>query len=85
MHRRYSIAKMKLPRRIILVRHGQSLGNVDELAYCTIPDWKIPLTETGKRQATEVGRRISRIIGPTGQFQSTRPLVSSPLAPFSFS
>ena len=32
------------PHRIILVRHGQSEGNVDETAYTRIPDSKIALT-----------------------------------------
>ena len=54
-----------LPKRIILVRHGESIGNsnfpctmytriilgvlignADEGAYCSIPDWKIPLVST---------------------------------------
>ncbi|CAI7770060.1 unnamed protein product, partial [Closterium sp. NIES-54] len=33
------------PHRIILVRHGQSEGNVDEAAYTRIPDSKIALTK----------------------------------------
>ena len=63
LHRRYSIAKMKLPKRIILIRHGQSLGNINETAYCTIPDWRIPLTPLGKKQASEVGKKLLNIIG----------------------
>ena len=39
------------PRRIILLRHGQSLGNVDESAYVTTADWRIPLTDLGQKQA----------------------------------
>ena len=39
------------PRRIILLRHGQSKGNVDESAYVTTADWRIPLTDVGKAQA----------------------------------
>ena len=39
------------PKRIILLRHGQSLGNVDESAYVTTADWRIPLTDLGKDQA----------------------------------
>ena len=46
---------MKIPKRIILVRHGESLGNFDESVYCTVPDWKVPLTETGKKQSIEAG------------------------------
>lgn len=50
------------PRRIILVRHGESEGNVDESVYTRIPDPKISLTEKGKAQAEECGNRIKRMI-----------------------
>ncbi|HUQ54944.1 histidine phosphatase family protein [Lentzea sp.] len=49
--------------RIILLRHGQSLGNVDELAYCRIPDHALPLTETGERQAVAAGATIRSLVG----------------------
>ena len=44
--------------RIWLVRHGESLGNVDELAHSKIPDHKIPLTEFGVEQAKNAGALI---------------------------
>ncbi len=44
------------PKRIILLRHGQSLGNADESAYVTTADWRIPLTDLGKEQAVDAGR-----------------------------
>ena len=50
------------PKRIILVRHGQSMGNVDETAYATTPDWKIPLTQTGKEQAQAAGQILSELL-----------------------
>ena len=50
--------------RIILLRLGQSLGNVDELAYCRIPDHALPLTELGEQQATAAGATIRELIGP---------------------
>ncbi|KAJ6943533.1 hypothetical protein NC652_009096 [Populus alba x Populus x berolinensis] len=50
------------PRRIILVRHGQSQGNVDESVYTRIADPKIALTEKGKAQAEECGKRIREMI-----------------------
>ncbi|KAG5061514.1 hypothetical protein AAZX31_01G206400 [Glycine max] len=50
------------PRRIILVRHGESEGNVDESVYTRIPDPKISLTEKGKVQAEECGKRIKQMI-----------------------
>ncbi|RDI31073.1 histidine phosphatase family protein [Lentzea flaviverrucosa] len=49
--------------RIILLRHGQSLGNVDELAYCRIPDHALPLTQTGEEQARAAGPTIKALIG----------------------
>jgi len=53
----------KLPKRIILVRHGESLGNEDEKAYERVPDWKIPLTEKGKQQSRVAASKIKELIG----------------------
>jgi hypothetical protein len=50
------------PQRIILVRHGQSEGNIDEGAYTRIPDSKIALTEVGWKQAVLCGKKIRKII-----------------------
>nr|XP_043613539.1 phosphoglycerate mutase-like protein AT74H [Erigeron canadensis] len=50
------------PRRIILVRHGQSEGNVDEGVYTRVADPKIGITEKGKREAEECGIRIREMI-----------------------
>jgi hypothetical protein len=36
------------PFRIIIVRHGESEGNVDESAYARLPDWQINLTDKGR-------------------------------------
>lgn len=52
----------KLPKRIILVRHGESEGNIDTKAYSTTPDHKIPLTAGGISQARIAGESIRRII-----------------------
>ena len=49
--------------QIILVRHAQSLGNVDELAYTRIPDHAQPLTELGMRQARAAGAGLRAILG----------------------
>ena len=54
------------PRRIILVRHGESEGNVDETVYTRVADPKIGLTERGKAQAEECGQRIKRTIEEDG-------------------
>lgn len=51
------------PRKIVLIRHAESVGNVDELVYTTTPDWKIPLTERGIRQADDIGDALRSLIG----------------------
>lgn len=59
----FNLSNVRLPRRIILIRHGESLGNADETAYERIPDWKIPLTEKGIAQARDAGAKIKELIG----------------------
>ncbi len=49
--------------RIILLRHAESLGNVDELAYCRIPDHALPLTARGEEQARAAGPRVRELLG----------------------
>lgn len=49
--------------RIILIRHGESLGNIDERAYATTADWRIPLTERGREQARLAGRLVATHLG----------------------
>jgi len=50
------------PKRIILIRHGESEGNVDKTVYARIPDSLVRLTALGKKQAEDCGRRIADII-----------------------
>lgn len=52
-----------MPKRIILVRHGESTGNQDETAYVHVPDWKIPLTKQGYADGRNAGRLIKEHIG----------------------
>lgn len=51
------------PKRIILVRHGESEGNVEGTSYESIPDYALKLTENGKQQAKNAGEKINEIIG----------------------
>jgi len=51
-----------LPKRIILLRHGESQGNMDAKTYTTIPDHKIPLTVKGLAQAWGAGVEIRDVI-----------------------
>lgn len=50
--------------KLILIRHGQSEGNVDSSVYCKVPDHEIELTDLGKLQAEEAGKSLaSRLNG----------------------
>lgn len=42
-------------KKIFLVRHGQSLGNVEPLVYRTTPDFAVPLSNEGVEQAKAAG------------------------------
>ena len=54
--------------RIWLVRHGESIGNVDVKAYRETPDFAIPLSNLGHEQAKLAGQflteRISKLVNP---------------------
>jgi broad specificity phosphatase PhoE len=54
---------MARPRRIVLIRHGESQGNVDDTIYERVPDHALELTETGQRQARRAGEQIRKIFG----------------------
>lgn len=50
------------PLSIFLIRHGESVGNVDKTVYSHTPDWKVPLTERGIQQAREAGEKLALLI-----------------------
>jgi len=47
-----------MPDKLVLVRHGQSAGNIDERLYQTVPDNAMPLTKLGWEQARVAGRNL---------------------------
>lgn len=51
------------PKRIILIRHGESEANVDRYLFGRVPDYTIELTENGRRQAEEAGKRLKELVG----------------------
>lgn len=51
------------PKRIILVRHAESEGNVDKSIYAHTPDYKVPLTENGEQQSVLAGQEIKALLG----------------------
>jgi 2,3-bisphosphoglycerate-dependent phosphoglycerate mutase len=52
--------------RIFLVRHGQSLGNVDQSVHKKMADHAIPLSELGRQQAREAGEALASYLFPKG-------------------
>jgi hypothetical protein len=60
--RNYNAAIM--PNKLILIRHGQSEGNVDEILYSTKPDNNMRLTKLGWESARMAGKALrEEIIG----------------------
>jgi len=51
------------PKHIYLIRHGQSLGNVDESLYSSIPDHAMEISDLGREQARAAGRFLGDRIG----------------------
>jgi broad specificity phosphatase PhoE len=65
-------ARIPLPKRIILVRHGESEGNINRDLFKEVPDYKHGLTAQGRAQAAETGAKIASIVagGPATFFYS---------------
>lgn len=56
-------ARLELPDRVILVRHGESMANVDKNVWRETPDNMIELSDRGSAQALRCGKRIREIVG----------------------
>ena len=61
------------PKRIILVRHGESEGNAEGTSYETVPDYGLYLTEKGKEQARRAGHEINELIGTESIYSYISP------------
>eukprot|EP00121_Abeoforma_whisleri_P002526 Awhi_evm1s2268 len=53
---------IKLPDKIVLLRHGQSEGNVDSTVYSSKGDSLLELTEHGHQQALAAGSRLKELV-----------------------
>lgn len=62
------------PKRIILIRHGESEGNIDENVYSTKPDYKLDLTSIGLEQAEKCGKKLKEITKNESCFFYVSPL-----------
>lgn len=63
-----------MPNKVVLIRHGQSEGNVEESLYATTPDNAMKLTALGWDQAKMSGRELKTNV--IGQGESIHFIVS---------
>ncbi|MFI1971353.1 histidine phosphatase family protein [Streptomyces cinnamoneus] len=52
---------MARPRRIVLLRHGESEGNVDDTVYEREPDHALALTDAGRKQVEKAGAYLREL------------------------
>lgn len=62
------------PKRIILIRHGESEGNIDKTIYNRIPDYALELTEKGRLQGFEAGKKLKEITKEESLFFYISPM-----------
>ncbi len=62
------------PKRIILIRHGESEGNFDRNFYSQKPDYALLLTDKGKQQAKDAGKKLKEIVGEEEMLFYVSPL-----------
>jgi broad specificity phosphatase PhoE len=56
-----------MPNKLIMIRHGQSEGNVNEALYSTTPDNAMRLTQLGWDQARQAGQVLKQRVILTGE------------------
>ncbi len=61
------------PKRIILIRHGESEGNLDNSLYENTPDYTLKLTQNGISQARLAGNEIKLLIGDESAYVYLSP------------
>lgn len=71
---RMKITQKHMPKRIILVRHGESEGNQDEEVLEYIPNYKIKLSNKGIEQAQNVGSKIKKLVSENGENENWKVL-----------
>jgi len=68
--------------RILLVRHGESEGNVDPSIHATTADHAIPLSARGHDQAREAGRRLDALFVDRYGEVERRPKIRMWVSPY---
>ncbi|MCU0308403.1 MAG: histidine phosphatase family protein [Thermoleophilia bacterium] len=65
------------PDRIVLIRHGETEGNVDPTLFERLPDHRHRLTARGLDQAREAGGRLRSLIGEAPVWVYVSPYIRS--------
>jgi 2,3-bisphosphoglycerate-dependent phosphoglycerate mutase len=68
--------------RVFLIRHGESQGNVDKNVHATMADHAIPLSDLGREQAREAGRRLGALLDDLHAGSGIRPHVRLWTSPY---
>ncbi|EAN85442.1 putative phosphoglycerate mutase [Trypanosoma cruzi] len=50
-------------KRIIFVRSGKSLADLDINTYVTTPDWRISIVPEGEEESYQAGRHVAEMVG----------------------
>jgi broad specificity phosphatase PhoE len=66
--------------RILLVRHGESLGNVDPRVHAMTADHAVPLSRPRHQQAREAGARVAEFLDH--HVQGERPHIRLWVSPY---
>jgi broad specificity phosphatase PhoE len=56
-----------MPNKVVMIRHGQSVGIMNEELYSTTPDNAMPLTELGWEQAHKQGKVLKEQVLASGE------------------
>ncbi|SCU72278.1 phosphoglycerate mutase, putative [Trypanosoma equiperdum] len=62
-------------KRIIFLRNGRSLANVNVCTHVTTPDWRIPIVPEGEEESYDAGRRLAQLIGDEPVYYYLSPYV----------
>jgi broad specificity phosphatase PhoE len=73
---------LRRPYRIVLLRHGEAEGNVDETLFERKPDHRMELTAQGRAQSEEAGRRLRALLLGDVEARAERPLVRVYVSPY---
>ena len=61
------------PKRIILIRHGESEANIDKTVHAKKPDYAMELTAKGLSQADSAGKELKKLLGNESAFFYVSP------------